>query len=496
MWVLSRSLSTPRSHEIAWARRETSVRSVFLVETDVFYYFSSMPKAKDKTSTVDSSPLEAGVAGAQRLSGSRNVVPTIDSARRPGDEFTGAAGGKATAQDGGSKAKGPRGQKAPSSTSNDRKMRVLEARFDKLESLLEKSLLGLNRAQSNCQGGDVDPASDDERREAENLSAYHADGHEVSEEDGELDAEGASDWSGPPAKIRRTETSVEDDVAELLKGDTAAGDSTAADGGDLLASFAKQLGVEEETGPDVNPELAKIIDKAMRLKVGDDNKKRAQEKTKLYPRPGNTDSLCVPRVNDLIWDKMKPTTRSRDAGLQAVQQTLVKGATAVIRVADSLLSKQPALATELSTLLDAVYLLGSTVSELNQKRRDFVRPDLNDRYRFIGSASVPVTSQLFGEDLAKQMHDISEANKMGSQLRAQQGAGWQPARGRGRGLSRARAPPYGVSRARPSTSWYRQGDHYSAGWRTPTQQGSGNGRGHPRQGQGKGMAYNNSYKQK
>ena len=50
-----------------------------------------MPKAKDKTSTVDSSPLEAGVAGAQRLSGSRNVVPTIDSARRPGDEFTGAA---------------------------------------------------------------------------------------------------------------------------------------------------------------------------------------------------------------------------------------------------------------------------------------------------------------------------------------------------------------------------------------------------------------------
>ena len=50
------------------------MRSVFLVETDVFNYFSSMPKAKDKTSTVDSSPLEAGVAGAQRLSGSRNVV--------------------------------------------------------------------------------------------------------------------------------------------------------------------------------------------------------------------------------------------------------------------------------------------------------------------------------------------------------------------------------------------------------------------------------------
>ena len=179
---------------------------------------------------------------------------------------------------------------------------------------------------------------------------------------------------------------MEEDLLELLKGDTAAEDSTAADSGDLLASFAPQL--------------------------------------------GNTDSLCVPRVNDLIWDKMKPPTRSQDAGLQAVQQTLVKGATVVIRVADSLLSKQPALATELSTLLDAVFLLGSTVSKLNQKRGDLVRPDLNDRYRFIRSASVPVTSQLFGEELAKQMRDISEANKMGSQLRDPQGAGWQPARGR------------------------------------------------------------------
>ena len=72
-----------------------------------------MPKAKDKTITVDSSPLdlEAGVAGTQRLSGSRNVVPIVDSACRPGDEITGAAGGEATAQDGGSKAKGPRGPK-------------------------------------------------------------------------------------------------------------------------------------------------------------------------------------------------------------------------------------------------------------------------------------------------------------------------------------------------------------------------------------------------
>ena len=65
-----------------------------------------------------------------------------------------------------------------------------------------------------------------------------------------------------------------------------------------------------------------------------------------------------------------------------------------------------------SKLLDALAILGHSVTELNLQRRELIKPDLNRQYASLCSAQVPITSLLFGDNLSQQCKDICETNKL------------------------------------------------------------------------------------
>ena len=68
------------------------------------------------------------------------------------------------------------------------------------------------------------------------------------------------------------------------------------------------------------------------------------------------------------------------------------------------------------SLMDGVLLLANANQELNYRRRELMRPQLNANYRHLCCPSNPVTSLLFVDDLPKAVKDISDTNRLNFKL--------------------------------------------------------------------------------
>ena len=67
---------------------------------------------------------------------------------------------------------------------------------------------------------------------------------------------------------------------------------------------------------------------------------------------------------------------------------------------------------------DAIALIGAANFELNMRRREQIKPELNEDYKHLCSSSVPFTNSLFGNDtdLSKQLKDLAEATKLNRKI--------------------------------------------------------------------------------
>jgi len=70
------------------------------------------------------------------------------------------------------------------------------------------------------------------------------------------------------------------------------------------------------------------------------------------------------------------------------------------------------------TVLDVIALLDHANCELIQRRQDMIRADLNNQYQQICAEHVAFTDLLFGNDLPKQIQDISATNRVGQKLQS------------------------------------------------------------------------------
>jgi len=120
---------------------------------------------------------------------------------------------------------------------------------------------------------------------------------------------------------------------------------------------------------------------------------------------------------------------------------------AVLQVCDKM-ANEKSKDSNLTTLTHAVVLFLSGNRELNLKRRDLLRHDLNKQYAALCNPATPISTFLFGDDLNKEVEDLTKANKLSKKVttpkrrpepyRIPSGQRW---RGRGRsdrGFSRGR----------------------------------------------------------
>ncbi|CAH3170015.1 unnamed protein product, partial [Porites lobata] len=78
----------------------------------------------------------------------------------------------------------------------------------------------------------------------------------------------------------------------------------------------------EVTGPAISEKIANVLNNILASGLNDQATKRRKEN---IHRPTNSTLLAQTRVNSEIWDIAKKPTRSMDARLQALQDTLIKG---------------------------------------------------------------------------------------------------------------------------------------------------------------------------
>ena len=112
---------------------------------------------------------------------------------------------------------------------------------------------------------------------------------------------------------------------------------------------------------------------------------KLNEIRKRYLGPKNCEMLAETRVNLAIWNNLSERARTSDVKFQKVQNSLIKGSTAVAQVVNDLISKpdMPSKGQIVNQLMDGVLLMANANIKLNLRRREALKPELHTSYRYL-----------------------------------------------------------------------------------------------------------------
>lgn len=260
------------------------------------------------------------------------------------------------------------------------------------------------------------------------------DGFTVEEHEGAVEREDSSSDEAPHEKRAKTSEQGTSQQSGLCSNDSSSksqqsgatnkqNSQGSGESIEVLSGIATNLKLVQKKGPAVNEQIADIVRGLMREKLSDEVLTETQNR---YNRPENCDCLETTKVNHLIWDKLKSETRSADIKFQRVQTNLVKGVIPIVSLIQELVKARERIPNDvldvedlLKMATDAIALIGAANFDLNMRRRDNIKLELNDDYKHLCSSTVPFTDSLFGDDtdLSKQLKDLAEATKVSKKIR-------------------------------------------------------------------------------
>eukprot|EP00794_Sanderia_malayensis_P004087 gene4087-4639_t len=200
--------------------------------------------------------------------------------------------------------------------------------------------------------------------------------------------------------------SLDADVQALLTDQTKV---NVEDNDSLLTQIQGDLLIEADTTDAVNEKLAGIM-------LGLWGQKLAPEKLKSrlnkFLKPQNCD-IFVPKCNKDIWsDKIDTMARQFDLAMQKVQNMILHSTFGIIAISDKALQLKSQESSEIASMsIDLVAILTNAMHEINQMRRDNMKPKLGTLAKLANDVS-PNAPLLFGseEDLSKRISKITATN--------------------------------------------------------------------------------------
>eukprot|EP00117_Sycon_ciliatum_P008100 scpid100733/ scgid10948/ len=165
---------------------------------------------------------------------------------------------------------------------------------------------------------------------------------------------------------------------------------------------------DAEPSAHVVPKLAEYVTQCCSKRI---DKEHFTDMKCRCPRPANCPTLVVPQVNEGIGKELGKWTKATDVHMEATQNLVVKGMAGVVAAKETLMQPSPsaeALTNASKLLSSAIALLGNSVFELSQRRQEVMRSGINMNYRSLCDVYVPVTNQLFGDNIQDSVKEINE----------------------------------------------------------------------------------------
>jgi len=214
---------------------------------------------------------------------------------------------------------------------------------------------------------------------------------------------------------------ISSQVNDLLQPTESSKNGSKANEDEVLEELSKLYESEGKVSDPINAKLASLVDKMVKTSLSEGKIKEKHDK---YNRPENCENLINTRVNPEIWSKVRSNTRSRDLKMRKLETSLLKRMIPIVKMSDKLLelksNSKSASESDVSEFLelsfDSLALMGHYINEVNIRRRELIKPDLNDEFKQLCGSHMPVTKLVFGDDLPKSVKEISETNKVGVKL--------------------------------------------------------------------------------
>lgn len=182
------------------------------------------------------------------------------------------------------------------------------------------------------------------------------------------------------------------------------------DDASVFKSLTDKFQNSETVDCEINDDLAFFVNNAFRNGISED---KQSEMTKDIHRPSNCDALVKTRVNQGIWRLLKPQTQTDDSKMQGIQTHIIKAAACMTKLLDKCGESLDSQDLEWGT--NSLALLGQANKQINNKRKEMHKPDLDPRYHYLTSSTLPFTEHLYGEDgdVNKNVGEINDLNRIG-----------------------------------------------------------------------------------
>ena len=182
----------------------------------------------------------------------------------------------------------------------------------------------------------------------------------------------------------------------------------------LLQELGKEFNKVEELGPCVDDTLSKVVDSGIRYMI---DRNLAKELCSKYKRPENCKSLVVPKINKELWNttSLAKTNKEQDRVYQTAQKYLNQGLIPLVQLIDNLLKNQNS-ENNFRLARDSLQLVAYAHRDLSNLRRQKLKVAVADKYKPLCNDSTPLTDNLLGDELEKQIKTLDDMRKVGKDL--------------------------------------------------------------------------------
>lgn len=186
---------------------------------------------------------------------------------------------------------------------------------------------------------------------------------------------------------------------------------------DKLSKLSQDFETKESYSEKINEKLAKTVNSGMQALFSNSASKDLMNK---YNTPENCEWVRVPLINSELWnsDNLQEEYRANDKLFYKNQKLVTKAMLPVIQIMDKCL-KQDTDNEIFELACDSFQMLAYAHRDCSNIRRHMLKPAVSKPYRKLCTPSTPVTENLFGDDLHKQIKDLNETKKFTHNLSTQ-----------------------------------------------------------------------------